>query len=561
MTEIAEAIRADLELICREYEIPVTLKNIVVYGSRSKGYEHEDSDLDILVEYEGDFREDELFALFHDSEEPLQYHGIPVDVNPIRAEESGTIETYLPAADAFLEHQHMIQTAFAQVRSQFNLTASQQKFSRHLEKFAILEQLDSDLISAAFERSHNFRRIYGSVQLLSKRIFAGRLNRFSEALQNAIDRVLPRFPSFAVRIRRGLFWYYLEPNTAPGPFLKADVANPCQPVRFREDNGWLVRFYYYRNRISLEVFHALSDGAGALIFFRTLLAEYLRQTGISVPAGNGVLDLEEPPRKEELEDAYARYAGRHALGLRRMPKAYANTGTPEPFYTFHVTMGFVPLGKLREAARSYDASITEYLSAVLIHVLLEKQRREHPHKERPVALAVPINLRSWFPSETVRNFITTVRPSIDPALGDYTFPEIVSQVRHYMKLHVHRQELQASFTGNVRFTKNFFLRAVPVFLKNPVMALNYYLLGVRPYSCTYTNPGAFTVPPEMAPHIQGMEVVLGQATVPRCHCASISYGDIMEITFAGTQAETDTERDFFRFLVREGIPVRIESNR
>lgn len=192
LTEIAEAIQADLELICREYEIPVTLKNIVVYGSRSKGYEHEDSDLDILVEYEGDFREDELFALFHDSEEPLQYHGIPVDVNPIRAEESGTTETYLPAADAFLEHKHMIQTAFAQVQSQFNLTASQQKFFRHLEKFAILEQLDSDLISAAFERSHNFRRKYGSVQLLSKRIFAGRLNRFSEALQNAIDQQKPQ---------------------------------------------------------------------------------------------------------------------------------------------------------------------------------------------------------------------------------------------------------------------------------------------------------------------------------------------------------------------------------
>lgn len=192
LTEIAEAIQADLELICREYEIPVTLKNIVVYGSRSKGYEHEDSDLDILVEYEGDFREDELFALFHDSEEPLQYHGIPVDVNPIRTEESGTIETYLPAADAFLEHQHMIQTAFAQVQSQFNLTASQQEFSQRLEHFAISEQLDSDLISAAFECSHNFRRKYGSVQLLSKRIFAGRLNRFSEALQNAIDQQKPQ---------------------------------------------------------------------------------------------------------------------------------------------------------------------------------------------------------------------------------------------------------------------------------------------------------------------------------------------------------------------------------
>ena len=250
------------------------------------------------------------------------------------------------------------------------------------------------------------------------------------ALQRAIDRCMPRFPSFAVRIRKGAFWYYLEPNTAPGPFLKEDVSDPCQPVRFKEDNGWLVRFYYYRSRISIEVFHALSDGGGAIVFFRTLLAEYLRQTGVDVPPGNGVLDLSEPPRAEELEDAYARYAGHHALGLHRQPKAYQNTGTPEPFYTFHVTMGFVPLQALRAEAKKYGASITEYLSAVLIYVILEKQKREKPYRLRPVALAVPINLRGWFPTETLRNFITTVRPFIDPALGDYTFPEIVSQVRH-----------------------------------------------------------------------------------------------------------------------------------
>ena len=381
------------------------------------------------------------------------------------------------------------------------------------------------------------------------------------ALQRAILRIMPRFPSFAVRIRRGLFWYYLEPNPAPGPFLKEDVSDPCQPVRFREDDGWLVRFYYYRSRISIEVFHALSDGAGAMVFFRALLAEYLRQTGVDVPEGEGIPSPGEPPRPEELEDAYTRYAGKHAFGLRRLPRAYANLGTPEPFYTFHVTMGFVPLDRVRERARHYGASITEYLSAVLIQVLLDKQKREHPRRERPVALAIPINLRGWFPSETVRNFITTVRPYIDPALGDYTFPEIVSQVRHFMKLHINRQELQAAFTGNVRFTRNVLLRAVPVALKNPVLALNYRMFGVRPYTCTYTNPGAFTVPPAMAEHIRGMEVILGQATVPRAHCASISYGNTLEITFAGTQKETDTERDFFRFLVAEGIPVRVESNR
>ena len=69
------------------------------------------------------------------------------------------------------------------------------------------------------------------------------------------------------------------------------------------------------------------------------------------------------------------------------------------------------------------------------------------------------------------------------------------------------------------------------------------------------------VPEEMKSHIRRMEVILGQATMPRVHCASISYGDEMEITFAGTQRETDTEREFFRFLVRDGVHVKVESNR
>ena len=65
------------------------------------------------------------------------------------------------------------------------------------------------------------------------------------ALQQAVDQTMPRFPGFGVRIRRGAFWCYLEPNPAPGPFVRPDMANPCQPVRFKEDNGWLIRFFYY----------------------------------------------------------------------------------------------------------------------------------------------------------------------------------------------------------------------------------------------------------------------------------------------------------------------------
>ena len=382
-----------------------------------------------------------------------------------------------------------------------------------------------------------------------------------EALQRAVDRTMPRFPGFAVRIKRGMFWYYFEPNTAPGPFVKPDISNPCQPVRFKEDNGWLIRFYYYERRISLEVFHALSDGAGALVFFRTLLAVYLREMGHVIPNGPGILDVDAPPRREELEDAYARYATVRPRRAGIEKKAFQNAGTAEPFYTLNVTMGLLPLDQLKAKAKSYGVSITEYLTGALLKVILENQVRERPRRPKPVSLAIPINLRPWFPSETLRNFILTVRPCIDPNLGEYTFPEILSQVRHYMRLHINRQEMQALLTGNVRFQTNRLLQLIPIWIKNPVMSLSYRLAGTRPYSGTYTNPGAFSVPEEMAPHIRRMEVILGQATIPRVHCASISYGNTMAVTFAGTLRETDTERDFFRFLVQEGIHVKVESNR
>ena len=151
-----------------------------------------------------------------------------------------------------------------------------------------------------------------------------------QALQRAVQKTMPRFPGFGVRIRRGAFWCYFEPNPNPGPFVKPDMANPCQPLRFHEDNDWLIRILYYEKRISVEVFHAISDGAGTLVFLRTLLAVYLRELGFSIPNGPGILDVTAPPRKEELEDAYARYAGSRTLRGKLEKTAFPNTSAPEP---------------------------------------------------------------------------------------------------------------------------------------------------------------------------------------------------------------------------------------
>jgi len=381
------------------------------------------------------------------------------------------------------------------------------------------------------------------------------------ALQRAVDRSLPRFPSFRVRIRKGAFWCYFEPNRKPGPFVRPDVSNPCQPIRDREENDWLIRFYYYECRISLEAFHAISDGSGALSFFRTVLAEYLRERGIDVPPDPLLLDAAQPPEPEELEDAYGRYAGKRTLRGSLQKTAYANTSPREPFYTLNVTMGLMSAAAVKTRAKEYGATLTEYLTAVLLLSLLEKQRAERPPREKPVALAIPVNLRSWFPSQTLRNFLLTLRLSIDPTLGEYALEDLIRFVHHFMGLSLNRPEMRASITKNVAFTQNRLLRAVPLFLKMPILSFSYWLVAVRPYTATFTNPGVFRTPASMEPHIRRMEVILGQATRPAPHCAAISYGDTLEVTFAGTGTSSETERRFFTRLVREGIPVKIISNR
>ena len=382
-----------------------------------------------------------------------------------------------------------------------------------------------------------------------------------EALQRAIDKTMRRFPGFRVRIKQGVFWYYFEPNTAPGPVLKRDVAEPCRPVRFNEDNNWLVRFYYYGRRISLELFHALADGAGAICLLRCLVAQYLRELGVNVPVSCGLLDLNEKSTAEEWEDAYSKYAGKQCRVLPLIKRAYLNIGTPEKFYTFNVTMGFMPVDVLKSKARELGVSITEYLCAALMYVLIEKQRRENPEKERPVALTVPVNLRAFFPSKTLRNFILTVQPWVDPSLGNYSFPQIAERIHHYMRLHCNEPELRAYFSQNVRMQNNLALKLVPSFIKGPVMSRSYRERGLKPFSATMTNPGIFRVPDEMKPYIEHVELIQGQAVAPRPHVAALSYENIMNVTFSGTMRENELERDFFRFLVKQGIPVHIESNR
>ena len=124
-----------------------------------------------------------------------------------------------------------------------------------------------------------------------------------DILQQALDLSLPRFPTYKAAIRKGVFWRYLEPNNRPGPFVQTDVKNFCQPMHFKGNNRYLVKVYYYNNRISLEAHHSLGDGTGGMCVLQTLTATYLRLLGHEIEDGGFVLNIQEPADPGELEDA------------------------------------------------------------------------------------------------------------------------------------------------------------------------------------------------------------------------------------------------------------------
>ncbi len=416
-------------------------------------------------------------------------------------------------------------------------------------------QLDLSAIVYPTLQRRDFSSVYRLSVLLKEEIQP-------EILQKAVDLTMPRFPTYKVAIRKGLFWRYLEPNDRPGPFVQKDIKNQCQPMHFKGNNRYLVRFYYYHNRIAMEAHHSLGDGTGGMCLLQTVTATYLRLLGHQeIENGGFVLDIREIPDKEELEDAYMKYANAKVCPPRPGEKTYRVRGTKEPFYTLNIVGGIMSSSEVKAVAKRYHASVTEYLNAVLLYALLTKQEKEWHLRLRPVKIAMPVNLRQFFPSKTLRNFITMIFPGIDPRLGDYTFEEIVEHVHNYMRYYINEKFLRGDITTNAATQRHPLIRVVPLFIKDFVVRQFYTKVQDYNSSAGLTNMGNLQVPDTMKPYIERFDIYMGQPFSSRTNCAIISFGDVLTINFASGIIEADVERYFFRKLVQDGIHVKIESNR
>ena len=380
-------------------------------------------------------------------------------------------------------------------------------------------------------------------------------------LQQALDHVAPRFPSVCVRLRRSTFWYYLEEVDRP-PAVREDSYQPLVSMGRTDIRRCAIRVLYYRSRMAVEFFHAVTDGTGGMVFAKTLAAEYVRlRYGADVPATHGVLDIRESPKPEEMEDSFQRNVGPVAAP-RDDGNVYRYRGTLEPDRFLHVTLGIADSEALHSRSHALGVTVTAYLTAVLLQSLLELQAENVPRRQRRknVKIQIPVNLRKLYDSRTMRNFVAVANVGVDPRLGDYTLEELAKLVHHQMHLSITPKNMQAIFTPNVTSEQNPVLKIVPLFLKNIIMRAVFDTIGERVASMTLSNLGRVELPEAMAPFVERVEFVLGPQSTAPYNASVTSWQGKTFINIVRNTVEPRLEEIFFTKLVKLGCRVAVESN-
>lgn len=375
-------------------------------------------------------------------------------------------------------------------------------------------------------------------------------------LQEALDRVLPRFDTFRVRLRKGIFWHYFETNSRPAPLVRLESEYPCRYIEPYANNNYLFRITYYKCRINLEVFHVLADGMGGVNFLREITYQYLRLKYAKLEHDES--DEFSDETSMNTEDSYVKnYKKSHKKGYHTK-KAVMVKGEMLLAGEMSVMHGYMPVTELKEACRKYDVSINEYFTAVFLYSIYMEYLHGQPSK-KPVAASIPVNLRPFFDSLTTRNFFVMVSAVFTPDRENIPFEEVVSIVRESLRGQINKEHLEELFSYNVSNQKNIFLRFVPIFIK--ILAMRFvYRSYAKANTTTVTNIGNIKIEEPYQPYIRHFHAMISRSTGQNIKGAICSYQNTMVFTITSVLADVSIQRRFFRMLAEDGITVIVETN-
>ena len=374
-----------------------------------------------------------------------------------------------------------------------------------------------------------------------------------EVLQQALEDVLPLFESFRVRLRRGLFWYYFESNHRKIRVEKEDTY-PCQYISHKVSPYYLFRVSYYGSRINVEIYHALSDGLGAVNFARLLVCRYLQiKHSMDTPE-----IVRHANTKAEEEDGYLKYYKDTKKQKYSSEKAYQLEGRKLGVSAENIVHGSVPLKELKAVSKSHGVSITKYLTAVLIWAIYDEYLKG---EENPpfIGVNLPINLRSIFNSETLANFFAVTAINYHPSRGEVSFEDILRVVSEQIDDQIVKEKLEEKISYNVSNEKKWYLKIVPLAIKKLALKLVFKKKDGG-HTVTLSNLGPIKVEEPYNKYIESFYVLIGVSHTQTAKCAIIAYEDNLMITMSTVFDDTKLSDGFFGKLKEHGISSELESN-
>jgi NRPS condensation-like uncharacterized protein len=376
-----------------------------------------------------------------------------------------------------------------------------------------------------------------------------------DKLKEAVKIIIPKFPYFRYKIKAGIFWYFLQ-ETYYLPNVSLDDNVICRDFWNKKKEKLLFRILYKENRISLECSHILSDGRGALEFFKYLIEQYLI---CSNKIKGRYLIQKDFSGKEFLEDSYKKFFMKDLPKIKQTDKAFQINSRfrLQPFNNLRIIFGEIETEILKEKAKKYQTGITQYLAATYIWALYNIFKQKRVKSSKSIRLIIPVDLRELYPSQTLRNFFVPVICEIMPFLGRYSWEEILEEVKIQMAHEIKPKLINLQIARNVSLIKNIFIRIIPLFIKLPIQRFIYFNKGIKIASGILSNLGKINLPLELEEHIQRFEFINSPNHILKVTSGIVGYKNKIIISFGSYLQETDLEREFFTHLSKQGIKAKI----
>ena len=373
-----------------------------------------------------------------------------------------------------------------------------------------------------------------------------------ELLQMALNFSIRRFPCFATTLKKGFFWHYLDTTKRRFSVMpESDI--PCQPLKVSSSGSQSFRVLYYRNRISLEFFHVLTDGTGGMAFLKVLVAEYLRLCGISCKPDESLWDINGIPSTQEFENAFAKVTpSKNSSGFVNKTAVQMNGQLTQtkPCRVIHFKMN---AEQLKAVAKRYNTTVTIYLLALMF--LSGKAATDETKGES--SIQVPINMRKFYPSKTVRNFSMYCGIRL-PLEEIENIPDIIAAISEQFSVKASQDAMTEMVTSTEKLVNTF--KLVPLVIKHPLVKLVSGFLGDKIFTNTLSNLGVVTFPEKMAEQIESMDIVLGTASTNRAGCALVTACNVATFSITKMTVDPTFEEKMYDLLTADGIEISAEGS-